>query len=144
MLPQGGGTQEEEKEAVLEHVGEKKDEKRREGLEGRRRGREERERGGWRGGGWISCLADSNLTAIREERVRDLPAWGGGLLWWCWGDVIYALLHTETSLCVCVCACAHMCVTSFFYIQFSLSLNGLSLSSPHPLSISPHPPSSSY
>lgn len=29
----------------------------------------------------MSCLADSNLTAIREGRVRDLLAWGGG---WCW------------------------------------------------------------
>lgn len=26
----------------------------------------------------MSCLADSNLTAIREGRVRDLLAWGGG------------------------------------------------------------------
>lgn len=26
----------------------------------------------------MSCLADSNLTAIREGTVRDLLAWGGG------------------------------------------------------------------
>lgn len=62
---------------------------------------------------------------------------GGGVR--CWGDVIYALLHTETSLrvcgCVWVCVCVRphlqrvrLCVyiTSFFYIQFSLTLNGLS------------------
>lgn len=35
----------------------------------------------------MSCLADSNLTAIREGRVRDLLAWGGGWRWrwWCFG-----------------------------------------------------------
>lgn len=45
----------------------------REGEKGRRRG-------------WMSCLADSNLTAIREGRVRDLLAWGGWWRWWwCFG-----------------------------------------------------------
>ena len=43
---------------------------------------ERREGGRGRRRGWMSCLADSNLTAIREGRVRDLLAWGGG--WWCW------------------------------------------------------------
>ena len=33
----------------------------------------------------MSCLADSNLTAIREGRVRDLLAWGGRWSWWCLG-----------------------------------------------------------
>lgn len=42
--------------------------------------RREAERGRRRG--WMSCLADSNLTAIREGRVRDLLVRGGGW-WWC-------------------------------------------------------------
>lgn len=41
----------------------------------------------------MSCLGDSNLTAIRQGRVTDLPAWGrvGGVAvsrrWGCSGGV---------------------------------------------------------
>lgn len=73
----------------------------------------------------MSCLADSNLTAIREGRLRGLLVW-----WWWWrcGDVmggcnggvgvIYAPLHTETSLSVYVCWCVStlVCVCLYYFI----------------------------
>lgn len=98
----------------------------------------------------MSCLADSNLTAIREGRAADLLAEGrqGGsesaatrrclAVGWGWGrgggGVIYATLYTSTSgLGVCVCVVhMHPCsgrarerllITSFYYIQLSLRLN---------------------
>lgn len=59
------------------------------------------------GEGWMSCLADSNLTAIREGRAADLLAGGGGSSALMFGrggglgrrcngsvGVIYATLHT--------------------------------------------------
>lgn len=117
--------------------------------------------------GWMSCLADSNLTAIREGRAADLLA-GGRRCWrtradvWRWdglglggGDVIYATLHTSTSrLCTSgfrVCVRAHaptsqtcLLITSFHSIQLSLRLNcpALIFCSPTrlPLSSFNHPP----
>lgn len=56
-------------------------------------GGEGREGGKGRRRGSMSCLADSNLTAIREGRVRDLLAWGGGggaVMFW-GGGVMVAL-----------------------------------------------------
>lgn len=62
--------------------------------------------------------------------------------WWRWDDVIYALFHTDTSLSLCVYVCVCVYITSFFYIQFSLTLNGLSLVSSLPpfLALSPSSP----
>lgn len=107
-------------------------------LVGARGGRERR------GGGEAGCLVWLIVIWQLLERGELETCWlgvgggvGGGVLegggqWWCWGDVIYAPLHTETSLGVCVCVhtssmCVCVYITSFFYIQFSLSLDGLSL-----------------